>query len=59
MGKTGSEIRLRKQKGMAKREKKAKELLTHQASSRGMRSASGLGRWGPEDSGNRDLPHSQ
>lgn len=47
MGKTVSEIRLRKQKDMAKGEKKAKEILTHQASSRRMRLASGLGRWGP------------
>ena len=52
MGKIGSEIRQRKQNDMAKGLKKAKEFLTHQASS-------WSGEVGPEDGGNRDLPHGQ
>lgn len=37
---------MQKQKDMAKGEKKAKEVPAHQASCRGLRSASGLGRCG-------------
>lgn len=56
VGEIGSEVRLQKQKDVAKGDKKAKEVPAHQASCRGLRSAPGLGRCGLTDSCNRDLP---
>lgn len=47
MGKTESETRHWKKKDLAKGEKKTREISTHQAFSKGVRSASGLERWGP------------
>ena len=56
VGIIGPEMRLLKQKAVAKGEEKGREFLHHQPSSWSVGSGSDLGRWGPRPAGTRPCP---